>query len=221
MKSNKFVLLILITLSILTLVACNKETDNPDSSDVIIDTKSDQSYEEEKEETKQGIESKDESGNTNETRSKDLIIESETEESNVNESIDEDNTVIPSTKIKGRQEFIEKLDKIQEELDSLDIKKDSDAGVTSAMRGFYGISYDKYDEALNEIYTMFKEELPEEIMNDLQNEQLKWIEQKEDKAMKETEEFKGGTFEFVAYNMSLYESTKDRCYELVNQYMED
>lgn len=36
-----------------------------------------------------------------------------------------------------------------------------------------------------------------------------------------SEEYKGGTFEFVAYNISLYESTKDRCYELVNEYMED
>ena len=224
MKNNKCTLLILIILSILSLVGWNKETDNSNPSDKIRDTELDQDDKEEKDQINQETGDTGESlenSEVNEIESNDLITESETEESNVNESIGEDNTVKPSTKIKGRQEFLEKLDKIQEELDSLEIKRDSDAGVTNAMRSFYGISYDKYDEALNEIYDIFKEELPEDTMNDLQKEQLKWIEEKEDKAMKDSEEYKGGTFEFVAYYISLYESTKDRCYELVNEYMED
>ena len=130
-----------------------------------------------------------------------------------------DNTV---TKIEGRrQEFLDLLDNIQIELDALPVKKDSDAGITNAMRSYYGISYDMYDEALNEIYSLLKNQLSEETMEHLQREQMKWIEEKEALAYNEAAQYKGGTFEFVAYNISLYESTKARCYELVNEYMTD
>ena len=128
----------------------------------------------------------------------------------------------PVTKIEGRRkEFIEKLDNIQKELDSLPEKKDSDAGITNAMRSFYGISYDMYDKALNEIYALLKEQLSPETMQNLQSEQIKWIEKKEATATNEAEKYKGGSFEFVAYNSSLYGTTKNRCYELVNNYMTD
>jgi uncharacterized protein YecT (DUF1311 family) len=125
-------------------------------------------------------------------------------------------------KIEGRRtEFIEKLDSIQKELDTLPEKKDSDKGVTNAMKDYYGISYEKYDEALNEIYDLLKTELSPETMKDLKAEQINWIEQKEDKANEERQKYEGGTHENVAYYTSLYESTKDRCYELVNNYMTD
>jgi uncharacterized protein YecT (DUF1311 family) len=127
-----------------------------------------------------------------------------------------------TTKIEGRRtEFIEKLDSIQKELDTLPVKKDSDKGVTNAMKDYYGISYEKYDEALNEIYVLLKKELSPETMKDLKAEQINWIEQKEDKANEERQKYEGGTNENVAYYTSLYESTKDRCYELVNNYMTD
>ncbi|HLV09104.1 MAG TPA: lysozyme inhibitor LprI family protein, partial [Halanaerobiales bacterium] len=84
------------------------------------------------------------------------------------------------------------------ELDLLPEKKDSDAGVTNAMRSYYGKSYEMYDKALNEIYTLFKKELSPEVMEDLKNKQIKWIEQKEAEANKEESKFEGGTFQFVA-----------------------
>ena len=40
-------------------------------------------------------------------------------------------------------------------------------------------------------------------------------------AKEESLKYEGETFELVAYNISLYESTKNRCYELVNNYMTD
>ena len=60
-----------------------------------------------------------------------------------------------------------------------------------------------------------------QIMNDLEIKQLKWIEEKEGKAREEEAKFKGGTFEPVAGYIVLYEATKEKCYELVNQYMTD
>ncbi len=134
--------------------------------------------------------------------------------------IPQDNNTSEVTKIEGRRnEFIEKLDNIQKELDALPEKKDSDAGITNAMRNYYGRSYEAYDEALNEIYALLKEELSPTTMEALKAEQLAWIEQKEEAAREAELEFEGGTLQFVAGYISLYQSTKDRCYELVNEYM--
>ncbi|WP_226672204.1 lysozyme inhibitor LprI family protein [Rossellomorea aquimaris] len=125
----------------------------------------------------------------------------------------------PVTKVEGKQTYIEKLDNIQKELDAMPDKKDSDKGVTNAMKNYYGVSYEKYDDALNEIYALLKKELSPEVMAELKTEQLQWIEKKEEKAEKERLKYEGGTFENVAWYISLYESTKDRCYELVKEYM--
>ncbi|OIU71664.1 lysozyme inhibitor LprI family protein [Rossellomorea aquimaris] len=123
------------------------------------------------------------------------------------------------TKADGKQAYTEKLDNIQKELDALPYKKDSDKGVTNAMKDYYGVAYEKYDEALNEIYALLKKELSPEVMADLKSQQVKWINEKEEKAEKERLKYEGGTFENVAWYISLYESTKDRCYELVEEYM--
>jgi uncharacterized protein YecT (DUF1311 family) len=135
---------------------------------------------------------------------------------------EQNNTTNTVTKIEvKRKEFLERLDNIQKELDALPEKKDSDAGITSAMRSYYGRSYDMYDKALNEIYSLLKKQLSAEVMKNLQAEQIEWIKQKETLANKEAAQYRGGTFEFVAYNVSLFQSTKERCYELVNKYMID
>ncbi|HWJ79467.1 MAG TPA: lysozyme inhibitor LprI family protein [Niallia sp.] len=124
------------------------------------------------------------------------------------------------TEIEGsRKAFIERLDNIQKELDSLPDKKYSDTGTTNAMKNYYGVSYEKYDIALNRIYDLLKKELPSETMERLKTAQIKWIEQKEAKTEKEREKYAGKTHEWVAFYISSYESTKERCYELVNEYM--
>ncbi|PFA63011.1 hypothetical protein CN378_18395 [Bacillus sp. AFS015802] len=127
----------------------------------------------------------------------------------------------PVKKAEGKQTYIEKLDNIQKELDAMPEKKDSDKGVTNAMKSYYGVSYEKYDDALNEMYALLKKELSPEVMAELQTEQVKWINLKEEKAEKERLKYEGGTFEYVAWYISLYESTKARCYELVEEYMTD
>ncbi|MFI8684781.1 lysozyme inhibitor LprI family protein [Rossellomorea sp. NPDC077527] len=135
------------------------------------------------------------------------------------EKTKEEEPINTVTKIEGKQTYIERLDNIQKELDAMPDKKDSDKGVTNAMKNYYGVSYEKYDDALNEIYALLKKELSPEVMAELKTEQLKWIEEKKEKAEKERLKYEGGTFEYVAWYISLYESTKDRCYELVEEYM--
>ncbi len=202
MKNKKIVLFIIISLSIPTLIACTKYS------------KENKNFASEIEQSQQV---KDNLGKVD-NKDKTTLVDDKKE----NENIQEDGTTNTVVKIEGiRKEFLEKLDNIQKELDALPEKKDSDAGVTNAMKNYYGKSYDMYDQALNEIYSLLKKELSPEIMKNLQTEQVKWIEQKEAAADKEASQYKGGTFEFVAYKVSLYESTKKRCYELVSEYMTD
>lgn len=202
MRNKKIVLSIAIALSIITLAACTKDSNGDQNS--VGETKQNQQVEN----SEDKVDHTDKTDSINNTKE--------------NKNIQEDDATNMETKIKGRRkEFLERLDNIQKELDALPEKKDSDAGITNAMRNYYGRSYEMYDKELNEIYTLLKKELSPETMKDLKTKQMKWIEQKEDIANKEASQFKGGTFEFVALYISLYESTKERCYELVNEYMTD
>ncbi|WP_308780371.1 lysozyme inhibitor LprI family protein [uncultured Clostridium sp.] len=194
MKSKKIVLNLTIILSVIILVSCTKG--NKENQNTV-------------DKTNQSQQIKD---NDSSTDGKD----SKNENSNGNTS---ENKV---TKIEGRRkEFLERLDNIQKELDSLPEKKDVEAGVTNAMKNYYGIGYEMYDKELNNIYALLQKELSKEVMDSLEQEEIKWIDEKEKAAKEESLKYKGGTFEFVADKISLYEATKNRCYELVNAYMTD
>ncbi|TCK89136.1 uncharacterized protein DUF1311 [Natranaerovirga hydrolytica] len=201
MKNKKIILFMILALLITTLVGCTKDS-NEDQNSVS------------KTEQNQPIENSiDESNNTDKTDSVNATKR--------NEDIKEDDTTIVA-KIEGRRkEFLERLDNIQYELDAMPDKEHSDRGVTNAMKNYYGISYETYDKELNEIYALLKEELSSEVMEDLKSKQIKWIEEKEEEANKAAEKYKGGTHENVARYVSLYNATKERCYELVNEYMTD
>jgi uncharacterized protein YecT (DUF1311 family) len=205
MKYKKIALIMVVAVSIIALVACSK--DNKKVQDTINQTEQNQQA---KDSTKKvdNISKSDSS-----TSTKDITVNKNIEETNISSIV---------TKIEGRREELQgRLDYIQKQLDALPEKKDSDAGTTIAMRSYYGKCYDMYDKALNEIYSLLKEKLSQDTMKSLQNEEAKWVQQKEETAKNAAGEFKGGTFEPVAYNVSLYESTRHRCYELVNNYMTD
>ncbi|BCB04019.1 lysozyme inhibitor LprI family protein [Bacillus sp. KH172YL63] len=158
-----------------------------------------------------------------ETSSTEATPPAEEPQTSMEESDAEDTaSPAPVTKVEGRKtEFLNLLDAIQQEVDSMPEKKEVDKGTTNAMKNYYGVSLDKYDAALNDIYALLKEKLSPEVMSDLKAEQLQWIEEKEAKAEEARLEYEGGTFENVAYLISLNKSTKERCYELVNEYMTD
>ena len=108
-----------------------------------------------------------------------------------NQNSDDNNTQNKVTKIEGRRkEFLERIDNIQKEIDDLPEKKDSDAGVTNAMKSYYGIGYEMYDKELNNIYSLLQQELSPEIMDSLEQEEIKWIEEKEKAAKEESLKYK-------------------------------
>ncbi|MFU7515477.1 lysozyme inhibitor LprI family protein [Clostridium sp. HCS.1] len=194
MKNKKLVLNLAMILSVIMLVSCTKG--NKENQNTV-------------DKTNQNQQVKDNDSNTDDNDSK-------------NENSNENTSENKVTKIEGRRkEFLERLDNIQKEIDALPEKKDSDAGVTNAMKNYYGIGYEMYDKELNNIYALLQKELSKEVMESLEQEEIKWIDEKEKAAKEESLKYKGGTFEFVADKVSLYEATKNRCYELVNTYMTD
>lgn len=90
---------------------------------------------------------------------------------------------------------------------------------TQDMRAHANERYKQWDNALNEIYGVLKVQLSASDMKKLQNEELQWIKKRDAKAKEDASEMKGGTMENVLYADSLAQSTKERCYELVEKYM--
>lgn len=118
-----------------------------------------------------------------------------------------------------KQEYKNKLANIDKELKSSKEAKEAESGVTYAMKIYANKQYESWDKALNEIYSVLKQQLPADEMKKVQAEEIQWIKEKEDKAKKAASEFEGGTFAGVAYSDSLAQTTKARCYELVDRYM--
>ena len=72
---------------------------------------------------------------------------------------------------------------------------------------------------LNKIYSLLKTQLTESEMKELKIEQLSWIEYRDTTANNEADEQGRGSSSGLVYNSSLARLTKERCYELVNTYM--
>ena len=115
-----------------------------------------------------------------------------------------------------KQEYKTKLDNIEISLESL---KEKDAGTTLEMREAASERFKQWDAALNEIYNVLKGQLSPSDMKKLQSEEIQWISNRDAKAKKESLEMKGGTMEPLIYTSSLQDTTKKRCYELVEKYM--
>ena len=117
-----------------------------------------------------------------------------------------------------KQEYRTKLDNI--EIGLKDLTEKGFSGSTLDMRMAQDESYRRWDAALNEIYNILKTQLSSSDMKKLQSEEIQWISTRDAKAKEASLEMKGGTMEPVLYVGSLTDTTKKRCYELVEKYIE-
>lgn len=92
-------------------------------------------------------------------------------------------------------------------------------GITSELVEAEGTKLKRWDNMLNEIYSLLKTQLTESEMNNLRGKQRNWIKYRDMTADNEASEEGGGSLYTVIYNGSLARLTKERCYELVNTYM--
>ena len=100
------------------------------------------------------------------------------------------------------------------------LEEQLEAAVTQAdMNVISGEIYTEWDNTLNFIWEILKENLPEEEMDQLLNEQRSWIAEKEAAAQEAAAEFEGGSITALVVNSRTAELTKERVYELA-QYLQ-
>lgn len=118
----------------------------------------------------------------------------------------------------NKAEYLQKLNEIEEGL--ADIAYLYENGVTTEMKEAESITYQRWDNALNEIYNVIMGQLSADEAEKLKQEQRQWIKNRDDAAKEASREFEGGTMESLEYISTQAQLTKERCYELVNNYME-
>lgn len=114
--------------------------------------------------------------------------------------------------------YLEKLDQLEDKL-NVKLKDKYASPKTHDMIDAANEDFKEWDDMLNEIYSILEEVLSKEDMDKLREEEIDWINIKEIKSKEAADKYKGGTIEPFMALSSLVDSTKRRCYELVNEYM--
>ena len=134
-----------------------------------------------------------------------------------NNTTTQKNTDTTTNETNKKDYYTKKLDDIQAKIDKDYNFKNTET--TADMRNVSGAQYKLWDDAVNEIYKDLQNTLSSNDKENLKIEELAWISKKENDAKNAANKVKGGTLEPVNYSLSLADSTKKRCYELVNKYM--
>lgn len=146
----------------------------------------------------------------------------DTDNNNANKAEDTSNNVSakkedPYTNYEAslKEEYLKKLNDTKKETEELGAADSS----TYALKKVENDRWDMWDELLNEIYEVLKEQLPSKEMEQLREEQRNWIKHRDDSALEASLKYKGGTQEHLEYVTVLANLTEERCYELVEDYM--
>lgn len=124
---------------------------------------------------------------------------------------------VETVKHSYKEEYINKLNSTEKGMSDLDYLYKN--GTNGELVEAEYTRLKRWDNMLNEIYSLLKTQLPESEMNELKSKQRSWIEYRDKTAENEASENRGGSLYYVVYNGSLARLTKERCYELVNTYM--
>ncbi|MCG7344896.1 DUF1311 domain-containing protein [Sporosarcina sp. ACRSL] len=149
--------------------------------------------------------------------------ESSAEPNLTQEDSSNENTTVSTTENTSDNEFtiskkdgyLKKLNDTKKELEEVEAEDSS----TFTLKKVENDRWEVWDALLNEIYGVLKEQLPPEEMNQLKEEQRKWIQYRDDSALEASLLFKGGTQEHLEYVAVLANLTEERCYGLVETYM--
>ena len=107
------------------------------------------------------------------------------------------------TDLVGRMKVLE--EKVQTKLDS---------GVTADMREATTELSETWENELNTVYSLLMEKLPKAEKVKLENEQKKWLKNRDIKAKKDAKEAEGGTMEPLLFTSSIEELNEERAIEL-------
>ncbi|MEH7251037.1 lysozyme inhibitor LprI family protein [Neobacillus niacini] len=134
--------------------------------------------------------------------------------SNDKESSKFNNTDTEVTESK-KEEYLQKLNSTKKATEELEASDSS----TYALKKVENDRWEMWDELLNEVYGVLKEQFTTEEMDQLRKEQRNWIKYRDDTALEASLKYKGGTEEHLEYVAVLANLTEERCHELVGNYM--
>ena len=113
------------------------------------------------------------------------------------------------TDLVGRMKVLE--EKVQTKLDS---------GVTADMREATTELSETWENELNTVYSLLMEKLPKAEKVKLENEQKKWLKNRNIKAKKDAKEAESGTMEPLLFTSSIKDLNEARAIELAKRYDE-
>lgn len=118
------------------------------------------------------------------------------------------------SKASKKDEYLKKLNELEEADRNAEVKT-----TMVEMKEQEAERFHNWDELLNEIYGVLKEQLDPEQMAKLREEQRNWVEHRDEAAKEASLKYEGGSMEALEYVATQASLTKERCYELVANYM--
>ena len=125
-----------------------------------------------------------------------------------------ENVAVPGNK----EIYTKKLDDLEASL--ADLEETANNSTQTEMNIAESDIAKKWDGALNEIYGVLQDNLTSDEMSQLKAEEKEWINQRDETAKKESSKYEGGSLEPFEYASVVAKLTKERCYELVENYMD-
>ena len=95
-----------------------------------------------------------------------------------------------------------------------------DTGTTADMREGIAELSEAWENELNTVYSLLMEKLPKAEKVKLENEQKKWLKNRNIKAKKDAKEAEGGTMEPLFFTSSIKDLNEARAIELAKRYDE-
>ncbi len=144
-------------------------------------------------------------------------VDSSDTNENVDTSDNEKEELPKNNTVSKKEEYVTKLNNTKKKTDEMRENPEDDS--TYALKKMEGDRYDIWDGLLNEIYGVLEEQLPSEEMEQLREEQRKWINYRDKTAKEESLKYEGSTAELLEYVAVENNLTEERCFELVEKYM--
>ncbi|MCR2823278.1 lysozyme inhibitor LprI family protein [Lederbergia panacisoli] len=201
MKKNRKLLIVMLTVVLGLLAAC------ANSDDELKSASNDQSS---------NVDAANQTEHSSEEADNSELSDQEDTSIDPNEELNSSNLESDSSE-NHKEEYLEKFNDTKKEMDEL--QRNSKDTATYAMKKVEDDRYDVWDDWLNEVYGVLKEQLSTEEMDQLRIEQRDWIKYRDDTALEASLKYKGGTAEHLEYVTVQANLTEERCYELVQNYM--
>ena len=131
-----------------------------------------------------------------------------------------ENSKDESSLVKAKSEYLQKMKKIDNESEKLDKEYETDEGSTQGgMNIISGKQAKLYDDELNEIYDYLKQNLSKEKAKELEKSEMAWIKEKESNIAEIRKQYEGGSVTPLMVNSEVAKESKERCYYLIDNYM--